>query len=467
VGDGGWLPPLRERALGLDFYATDTPGVSGALKIRPDDFRVREISAYPRPDAQGAFTVLRLETEDWEQHELAQRLASRLGLAPHALAWAGTKDRRAVSERLFSYRGAPPEDPAVFDLPRVRLREAYRARDGLVLGHHYGNIFDIRLGRVEAREPEAVARAEATRDALRRRGTFPNFFGPQRFGEVRPVTHAVGRHLVRGDPASALDAYLVDRPPEDPTGLGAEARRSYEGHRDPRRALREFPAALGFERRLLERLARGDDAARAFTALPRELRMLFVHAYQALLFNRYLGERRARGLSDTVPEPGDRLLRVARDGTVPGRDPIPVTEDNLAEARELAGRLRAHLAGPLVGFSTPLEDGRPGQALRAVLDAEAVRPEDFRLRVRPDLASRGTWRPLAVPVPPIGLSASEAPSAESDTEAGGPTAPALRFVFALPKGVYATVLLREFLKDGAVREKPADPASPALASSGA
>jgi tRNA pseudouridine13 synthase len=464
MSPGGWAPPERERALGLGFYATETAGIPGSIKLRPEDFRVREISSYPRPDPEGPHVVLRIETEDWEQHELAQRIASRLGLAPHALSWAGTKDRRAVSERLFSYRGPIDRaESAIEGLPHVRLREVYRARDGLALGHHYGNAFRIRIGRIALRADEANDRAQRTLRSLRELGRFPNFFGPQRFGEVRPVTHAVGRFLVRGDADAAVESYLTDLPPGEPVALGRDARRAYADHRDPLRALREFPPSLGFERRLLDRLARGSSPAEALGALPRELRGLFVHAYQALLFNRYLGERRALGLSDRAPEAGDFLLRVARDGTIPSRDPIPVSSDNRAEAEELVGRGRAHLAGPLVGYDTAPSSGRAGQALETVLEAEGVRREDFRLPARPELASRGAWRPLSMALPPVSLG-FEPSDPGPDVGSEGAREGALLLSFALPKGVYATVLLREFLKEGATRVLGAAEAPISLAS---
>ena len=253
------------------------------------------------------------------------------------------------------------------------------------------------------------------------------------------MTHDVGRAIVQGDLARAVDLYLTAIP-DGGDGLGVEARRAYAEHRDAGRALKEFPPSLRFERQLLDHLARGHPPERALRALSRELRTLFVHAYQALLFNRYLTHRAAAGLSLTVPVPGDALLRVARDGTVPGNQPVPVTSDNLPECVDLAARGRALVAGPLLGHATPSADGRPQEILEGLLREEGVERRSFLVPVAPDLASAGSSRPLSVPLPPIGLRFE--PGA-----AGG--APFAHLAFALPKGSYATVLLREFLKAGA------------------
>jgi len=418
--------------LGLEFYFTSTPGVAARTKSTAEEFRVSEISSYPRPDPDGAFTVLRVVSRNWEQHELGSAIARRLGLAPHAVQWSGTKDRRAVAERLLSYRGPPPEHG--LDLPEVELVEAYRSRDGLVLGHHYGNAFEVHAVPSDT-TPEAAARAyDATAQALRDGGGFPNFFGLQRFGEVRPVTHEVGRCLVRGDPAAAVDAYLTAIPAGTVEGRGDGARRAYAEHRDPARALKEFPEDYRFERTLLERLARGQNAEQALRGLSRDLRLLFVHAYQSYLFNRWVSRRRLQGLPLGSPVPGDRVLRVGRDGTVRGQDPAPVGTDNERECVELVGRGRALLAGPLVGFATPLDDGPAGSLLSELLGEEGIERSGFRLSFAPEISSKGAWRPVMLPVPPIAR----------ETDATG-----VWFRFALPKGAYATVLLREFLKIGA------------------
>lgn len=426
------VPPAKDRAFGMEFYLSRTPGVDGRTKGSPDDFRVNEISNYPLPDPNGTYSVLRVESRDWEQHELGQAIARRLGLASASVRWAGTKDRRAVAERLLSYRGPLPSGE--LGLPRVVVRDAYRARDGLVLGHHFGNAFEIRVDELKPPAPEALRVYRETEAALRAVGHWPNFFGPQRFGEVRPVTHEVGREVVRGDLRSAIETYLTALPARTPEGPGDVARRTYAETHDALRALREFPGEYRFERSLLERIARGDPPERAFRALARELRLLFVHAYQALLFNRWLSRRHAAGIPLDRPVPGDRILRLGRDGTVRSQEGIPVADDNVVECTDLLRRGGALLAGPLVGYATPVVEGPSGTILEELLREEGVDRAMFRLPATPEIASRGAWRPALLPVPPLGLA----------VEGTG-----VRFRFALPKGAYATVLLREFLKSGA------------------
>jgi len=424
-------PPAPDRAFGLEFYGSLTPGVAGRTKSSPEAFRVTEISNHPLPDPNGTYSVLRVQSRDWEQHELGQAIARRLGLPASSVQWSGTKDRRAVAERLLSYRGPLPERD--LGLPRVSVLDAYTSRDGLVLGHHFGNGFEIKIDELPVPAEEAIERYRATEQALRLAGGWPNFFGPQRFGEVRPVTHEVGRYLVRGDVAAAVETYLTARPPGTPDAPGDAARAAYAETHDAVRALREFPSHYRFERALLERLARGDPPERAFRALGRELRLLFVHAYQSLLFNRWLSRRHAAGVPLGRPVLGDRLLRIGRDGTVRSQEAVPVSSDNLLECSDLVGRGGAWVAGPLLGFATPMIAEEAGEFLEEVLREEQVDRGMFRVPAAPEVASRGAWRPAMLPMPPIGLT---------------PEGNDVWFRFSLPKGAYATVLLREFLKSG-------------------
>lgn len=443
-----WRPPDPEREMGLLLYGSSGRGLGGRLKIDPIDFEVDEISRYPLPDPQGRYTIVRAEARDVEQNALVQRLQRALGLPPGAVGFAGTKDRRAVTRQILSLPLAP-ERLEGLSLSGVRLYEPYRAREGLNLGHLYGNRFRLRIGALLGSSDELCARAQAIWQELRSAQGFPNFFGPQRFGEVRPVTHLVGRALVKGSASEAVEAYLTAGF-EGPVPEGHEARRAYAEHHDPVRALREFPDTFSFERTLLAKLAQGKDGEAALRALPRTLRQLFVHAYQSYLFNVALARRVQQGHGLGVPLVGDRVVRVTTDGLESGSTPLPVSADNLPEVTSWLRSGRARVAAPLVGTETPLQEGEPGRIVEEVLSSEGVSREDFHIPEAPELSSRGTFRSLLAPLP-LRVFPEGRPVAETGgpRQGGGESGPSMRFDLVLEKGQYATVLLREFMKSGA------------------
>jgi tRNA pseudouridine13 synthase len=83
-----------------------------------------------------------------------------------------------------------------------------------------------------------------------------------------------------------------------------------------------------------------------------------------------------------------------------------------------------------VGTETELADGEPGEIERAVLDDLGLAPADFELPG--EFGSAGTRRAVLLRTD-LGVDRA----AEGD---------GLAFSFSLPKGSYATVVLREYLK---------------------
>jgi tRNA pseudouridine13 synthase len=257
----------------------------------------------------------------------------------------------------------------------------------------------------------------------------PNYFGQQRFGSHRPVTHEVGLALLREGWEAAVLAY-VGNPSEREPERTRQARAYVERTRDWQGALDRLPGHLGYERAICGRLAEGGSFREALETLPTNLQRLFVNAAQSYLFNRVLSERLARGLPFTEPVAGDVVCFADREGEGP---PVPdadrtqaVTDARLPAVRRHCERGRAFVTAPLVGTETELADGEPGDIEREVLAEEGVAPADFDLPG--EFGSEGTRRPVLVRTE---LTVEREP---------------LALAFALPPGSYATVLLREYLK---------------------
>jgi tRNA(Glu) U13 pseudouridine synthase TruD len=81
--------------------------------------------------------------------------------------------------------------------------------------------------------------------------------------------------------------------------------------------------------------------------------------------------------------------------------------------------------------------------MREILRAEGIEAKHFELPRTPEIASRGSWRPAQVPIPPVGIR-EERVEAATEQRASG-----VWLSFALPKGTYATILVRELSKTGA------------------
>ncbi|MGB0652753.1 MAG: tRNA pseudouridine(13) synthase TruD [Thermoplasmatota archaeon] len=419
-------PPAAEQALGLGAYLTSTAGIGGHLRHEPEDFRVIELGDGPRPKEDGRFTAARIRLRNWETNRFAGQATRRMKLRRGSVGFAGLKDKRAVTEQWFTFKCPADRLDRLADLQDVEVLESYRAAQGQFAGAHDGNRFILRV-RGHDTAPDA-ATVEATLDEIRQAGGVPNYFGPQRFGGgFRPITHLVGAAMVRGDLEEAVRLY-VGHPMEGEREDTHAARMIYEETRDPEAALAAFPEALDPERGILQRLVKRPDEWRyALHALPRNLLQLFIHADQSFHFNHIITARLDAGLGLNEAHIGDQVMPVDADGT----QTHAVTAANQARIQKELDRGRAVLTAPLVGMDCPAAAGEPGEIEAKVLEAHGVEPRDYRLREMPEQASAGRRRGLLQPVGDLAAS-----WVDGDPELS----------FALGRGAYATVVMREVMK---------------------
>ena len=461
----------RERTVGMAYYASDEDGTGGRLRTRPEEFRVREVETVdPAPvDADPgdyAHLLIRATLHGWDTNDFAARLSDALGMSRERVSWAGTKDKHAVTTQLFSLRGV--DAAALPEIDDAEVEAVGRLGRALRFGDLAGNAFVVCVSDLAVDTDEARRRVDRITDELRAvaatddgggsdatdgRGVLvgvPNYFGHQRFGSRRPVTHRVGLHVVRGEWREAVLAYCGDpadtEPPETQTARAVVDEEAATADPDWQRALDAVPGYLRYERSMLHRLAdgRGGDAdgvdrdeddrfREALEAVPSNLQRLFVNAAQSYAFNRIVSERLRRGLPLSEPVEGDVVCFADRSLDEPFAVPDTDREQRVTGRRvDIVGkhcaRGRAFVTAPLVGTETELADGEPGEIEREVLGDLDLSPDAFDLPGAFD--SSGTRRAILVRT-----------RLDATVDDDGAT-----FEFALPKGAYATVLLREFLK---------------------
>lgn len=420
---------MNESDLGMELFLTDrVPGIGGKLKKAPEDFVVDEISIMPPESPEGRFVVARVWHRNWEANRLVRRLASNLHVGRSRIGFAGTKDGRAVATQLMSFN-APIEAVQSLTIPDVRVTDAYRARRMIEIGDLIGNRFSIRVSDLD-QDVDAADACEKVRCVLDDACGFPNFFGVQRFGSVRPITHLIGKDLTNGDFEGAVMRYVANPLMED--SEVTEARRRLHESRDFGAALREFPPKLTFERTLIRHLVENPgDYLGALKTLPQNLLMMFVHAYQSYLFNRMLSERLRRGMSIREPEVGDLVLPLDKNRLPDHDSPILVTTDNLGKARRNALEGKAFVSGLLYGTESAFAGGPMGEIERDVIEREGISKMDFQIVGLREASSKGTRRELLAPYQDLRIDFGEGH---------------VDFQFSLNKGCYATCLLREFMK---------------------
>lgn len=421
---------MKEFELGLEVFLTnDIEGLGGKLRSTPEDFVVDEISILPPADPSGKFVIAKVWHRNWEQNRLVRRLGTNLHVGRARIGFAGTKDGRSVATQLMSFN-APIEDVQALEIPDVKVLEAYRAKRMISIGDLIGNSFQIRVSDIDASK-DADRICNTVKKQLAAVCGFPNFFGVQRFGSVRPITHLIGKDLIRGDFEGAVMRYVAN-PSDNEDSEANDARRTLQESRDFDKAFNEFPMKLSFERMLIGYLKDNPgNYVGALRTLPYNLLMMFVHAYQSYLFNRTLSQRIRLGMSISVPEVGDVILPLSKTNVPDHDSPILVGQDNLEKAVRNAREGKAFVSGLLYGTDSVFAEGRMGEIERSVIAGENIAQADFQIVGLRAASSKGTRRELLAPCKDLIIEVGEREA---------------RFKFTLNKGCYATTLLREFMK---------------------
>jgi len=399
-------PPQLEADLGMEVYKSQTPGIGGALKRLPEDFIVEEITpegAVLEIDKDVICSDLgwsedwkslhfTLQKYNWDTMRAVKEIAKELHISYKRVGFAGTKDKRALSTQRLSVWDKKKEDLEKVGIKDIILRDFEYSDDSVALGCLYGNRFTVVIRNLE--EGGEAIRGKVSDVVSELHGQAPAFFGVQRFGSIRPITHLVGRELLRGDYRAAVMTYLAKDYPAEDNGI-RRMRKALAESGDYRQALRDYPRHLAYENAMLNHLVNNpEDYTGALRKMPKNLTQMFIHAYQGYIFN--------KALSEYI------------------RQKIPV--DRL----------------PLPGYGTEMDE-----VTAKILEAEGVAPEDFRIKKMQEISSKGNYRECYTPVEGLQIL-----DVAEDELSKGKTKATIRF--ALQKGNYATVLLREVMKNASL-----------------
>ena len=252
----------------------------------------------------GPYLICLLTKKNWELQHAVKEIAKRLGMSHRRIGWAGTKDRNAITRQWISLYNVTPEQVANVQLKDITLEPVKQVNEQLSLGDLLGNRFDLVIRECDV--PDLAERVTEINETVL--AGLPNYFGIQRFGAIRPVTHRVGEWILRGDYEQAVMTYVGQEFPGEADHI-RESRASYLDTRDAEAALHSLPVHMSYERAMLHHLAgHPGDYAGALHELPPKLLSMFVSAFQSYLFNCALSQRFDDGHTLTVPVEGDRVL---------------------------------------------------------------------------------------------------------------------------------------------------------------
>ncbi|KAL6936371.1 hypothetical protein ACO0OL_002571 [Hanseniaspora opuntiae] len=301
------------------------------------------------------FTLYKENKETMDACNLIGRL---LKVPTKTLGICGTKDKRGITTQRVSLntRMGLSRVNALNKTLKGMCIGGYEFKDNaLKLGDLNGNKFTIALRNVELNGDENATNSNKEEtlnqilsnsiEKLTNTG-FLNYFGMQRFGSFSIPTYEIGKKILKGDYKGACELLLSNQKNVDYKTV--EARIVWEQSKDAKKALKLMPKRNVAEFTILSHLAtkernestgeyKPDDYFTAILKIPRNLRLIYIHAYQSYIWNLATSYRVAQYGLAVVP--GDLVIESNKEVAVVDEDNFEVEDvakDNFIRAKPLS-----------------------------------------------------------------------------------------------------------------------------------
>lgn len=415
------IVPAIDSSIGIEVYSTNVQGISGSIKHTADQFIVEELldnmalDLTDNADNEHEYPLYLLQKEGIDSTHAIKEAELATGLKLKAV---GLKDAKAITKQYVSSARKYRDTNKHVVTQHCALDLVGYTKRPITKGKLVGNRFTIAItGFTYDNVEKSIGELE---EAIHR-NRIANFYGYQRFGSSRAVTHLVGRELIKRNFREAAELFLC-HPGRYDSKETREIREACKDSSNFQNVLKVMPAQMDLERILLQELASSNDPIRALRKLPITIRRLLVQAYQAYLFNRSLSIAIREGYDIATPKNGDVCFHFANNGIIG----IKRFDENNTSVLQLP-------AIPLTGFAFK-DDNRFSSIVKKVLEEENVAKNDFYVKEMQEVSVEGGFRHASLLCNQFSYSLVES----------------LKLQFTLHKGCYATVLLRELMK-------PADP----------
>ncbi|AMV35587.1 tRNA pseudouridine synthase D [Pirellula sp. SH-Sr6A] len=389
------------------------------LKSQPDDFQVEEMTNV-RP-SRGAFAFYRLEKRGIGTPEAVSAILRDWNLPRHSLSYGGLKDRHAVTSQYLTIHKGPSlnHEDRSYRLDYLgQIPHPYHARD------IQANRFEICLRNLTHEEHGVI---ERRCDTVGHFGVV-NYFDDQRFGSIGFSGDLIGASWCKGDYERTLFLAMAEENPHD---RGRE--------REQKELMRTHWGEWIHLKQVLDRSHRRSvvtylcdhptDFKRAVALIRQDMRSIYLAAFQSWVWNRWLSALIDAALPEdcriAIPSKCG-LLSIPHVASPSG--PIP------SSVRELQ-----RLELPLPSARQKDWDPATLPTLEAILSELGMEIREMRLKYpRDTFFSKGIRQAW---LKPHGFQTKW----ESDELHNRKLA--LRLSFELPKGCYATMVVRAIATD--------------------
>ena len=381
--------------IGISVYTTKFPGIGGKIRISPEDFEVSELISKHATNSitdESGYAVYKLKKKKIDTNHALSGVFRKTGVRLKSL---GLKDASAVTEQYVGspHKGKPIED---FSTEKYSLTKIGFTKKPLSKKDMIGNNFKIQ-----------ISDCSDDLSSFNEHNHVLNFYGYQRFGSKRPVTHLIGKAILHRDFDMAVDLILSFTSSYD-SDENSEIREKLSDKTNYEKYYDQVPSQMDIEKIVLKEMIDHDDSIRAIRAIPLSLRRFYIQAYQSFIFNLSLSSAFLDGENLFEAKSGD------------------VCYDSKSIIGKFKDGVEQYLSLPFVGYSY-YKKTRFDHQISKILIQEEITPKDFFIKEMQEVSSEGGFRQASI-------HCSDYLSNENNVE------------FSLSRGSFATILLREIMK---------------------
>jgi tRNA pseudouridine13 synthase len=414
--------PDIDKLAGIEHYATEFDGMGGTIKKNTEDFHVQEIISNiflkqisPEQTRSNIFPVYEIRKKGMDSSHAILTLKKKTGLD---LKIVGIKDAKATTIQYASSNSSTRKVIKNMDLGKIKLTLVGFSRKPIEKNNLVGNTFDIRIVEPKRDKLDNIVQFLCDINSL------GNYYGLQRFGSERLVTHLVGKAILERKFDKATEILLTYTTKYD-SKFSLEIREKLRDIKSNPNLLREIPPGMDIEINLAQAILRGKDSISALRTIPINIRRLFVQAFQAYLFNKTLSIAIRDEFSLTVPEENDLCFDVFDDNLIFGK--IRKYE----KEKPTDSRIQRLPIIRLPGYSFQPGKNRFDKIIKEFMKHENITAKDFFIKEMQEISESGGFRQACYVCKNFKYKKEEN---------------SLLVGFSVPKGSYATVLLRELIK---------------------
>ena len=391
--------PQLDSIIGIDVYSTKFLGVGGKIRNSEDAFRVEEIISAKSKNSINenvGYAVYKLKKKNIDTNHALSDIFQKKGIRLKSL---GLKDASALTDQYVCSvnKGKTLETftTSKYSLEKIGFVKKPLTKKDMVGNHFKIKILDCKNKLSEFTEYQKIL----------------NFYGYQRFGSKRPVTHLIGKAIIHQNFSEVIDLILSRTSPYD-NKENTEIRKKLADRSNFSQIYEQIPPQMDIERIVVKSIIDSNDEISSFKKIPLFLRRFYVQAYQSYIFNKTLS---------MAFEQGENLFE-SQDGDV------------CYDPKGLLGKfvkgMNQVLAIPFVGYSY-YKKTRFDYYISKIFEEEEISPKSFFIKEMQEISNEGGFRQAVI-------NCSNYSSTDHTVE------------FILSRGSFATIVLREIMK-------PSDP----------